>query len=158
MEFVLGGIPIIFMIISIIEVSRGMWTSNTLSFAVTEASRMAIVHGQNCSTSPNSCSITVGNIAQRIADSSQGLLANQMTVTLLSTGDGVSITCNPLSSCLGNSSLWPVFPGNSPGTDIIVTAVYPFSSPMAIFFPGFTGSAAFGTANLPATSQGRIQF
>ena len=145
-------------LISVIEVSRAMWVSNTLSYAVTEASRMAIVHGQNCATTPNSCSITVGNIAHRIADSSQGLFPDQMNVTLLSSGDGVTITCNPLSSCLSNSSVWPAFPGNSPGTDILVTAVYPFTSVMAIFFPGSAGSTSGVTANLPASSQGRIQF
>lgn len=157
-EFAFAGVPIIFTILSVMEVSRGMWTSSTLSYAVKEATRMAIVHGANCATPPNACAITVGTIARRVADSSQGLLTSQMSVTLLSTGDGVTIRCNPLSACLNNGSVWPAYPGNTPGSDILITASYPFQSPMGIFFSAF-GNSTFGiTTKLPASSRERIEF
>jgi Flp pilus assembly protein TadG len=154
-EFTFAGIPILFTIISVIEISRCMWTLETLSYAVTEGSRMAVVHGADCALPPNSCSITVASIAQRIADSAQGLLVNQMSVTLASAG--VTVTCTPLSSCLSNSTSWSVA-GNTAGTSVVISAVYPFQSPMAIFFPGLTNPTSWVTANLPASSQEPVQF
>lgn len=147
-EFVLAGIPILLTVISVIEISRCMWTYNTLTYAVKEGTRMAIVHGENCSTAPNICSTTVGAIAQRLADSSQGLLADQINIS-------GTITCSPLSSCLGSSSPWPALPI---GTNIRITAAYPFDSPIGIFFPGSAISTPFPAVTLRASSQQRIQF
>ena len=153
-EFAFAGIPILFVILSVIEISRGMWTYETLSYAVTEATRLAAVHGASCVTAPNNCPIFVADIAQRIADSSHGLLADQMSVTLVSPGLG-SVTCQ-LSDCLNNGA--PVSPGDTPGANISVAAAYPFTSPMSVFFPGFGGSASFGATTLHASSQEQIQF
>lgn len=54
-EFVLVGIPLIFVLISIFEMARGMWLYHTLAYSVKEGVRYTIVHGQNCATAPNSC-------------------------------------------------------------------------------------------------------
>ncbi len=152
-EFLFAGIPVLFTIISVVEIARAMWTEETLSYAVSEAARLAVVHGVNCVTAPHNCPITVANIAQRI-----GLSTDQMNVTLSSTGGGASVNCTPLSSCLANSGVWPAAPGNTLASDVIVTASYPFDSPMGFFFPGVGGTAPFATTYLPATSQQRIQF
>ncbi len=149
-EFVLAGIPILFTIVSVVEISRCMWTYNTLEHAVTEATRMAVVHGADCVAFGNSCSIRVHDIAQRIADSSQGLSPDRMTVTLTGGGAGGS-----LSSYLGNYSDWPAYPA---GTTIAITAVYPFDSPMAIFFPGLGAPTSWVTINLTASSREPVQF
>jgi hypothetical protein len=154
-EFAFAGIPILLTIIAVMEFSRCMWTYNTLTYAVTEATRMAAVHGADCATPPNACSIHVADIAQRIADSSPGLQTDQITNVQFSAGGGAPITCPSLSSCLTNGSVWPAFPQ---GTVILITAVYPFQSPMAMFFPGFASSTPWITANLQASSQETIQF
>ncbi len=140
-EFVLAGIPILLTVISVIEISRCMWTYNTLAYAVKEGTRMAIVHGEN---NPG----TVGAIAQRIADSSQGLRSDQINVT-------GTMSCSPLSSCLGSGSAWPALPR---GTNISLTATYPFESPIGIFFPGSGSSSTLPPITLRASSQQRIQF
>jgi hypothetical protein len=87
-EFALCFTPVFFIILAVFEISRCMWTYETLSYSVTEATRLAIVHGENCGAAPNSCTITVAAIAQRIAASSQGLQPDQMTVGLASSGGG----------------------------------------------------------------------
>src|SRR5215471_18790761 len=46
-EFTLVGIPIIFVLISTFEMSRGMWLYHTLAYAAREGTRYAIVHGVN---------------------------------------------------------------------------------------------------------------
>ena len=73
-EFTLVGIPMIFLLISIFEISRAMWNYHTLAFAIREATRYAAVHGSGCSTDPhNSCQATVAQVAQRIQDAGIGL-------------------------------------------------------------------------------------
>jgi hypothetical protein len=129
-----------------------MWTYETLSYSVTEATRLAIVHGENCGAAPNSCTITVAAIAQRIAASSQGLQPDQMTVGLASSGGGATVSCNPLSSCLANTAVWPVSPGNTRSSELTVSAIYPFQSTIATLFPGFLA------VNLTASSQEQVQF
>ena len=54
LEFVLVGIPIIFVLISLFEISRGMWTYHTMAYAVREGVCYATVHGKGCA-SPNTC-------------------------------------------------------------------------------------------------------
>ena len=63
MEFVLVGIPIIFVLISTFEIARGMWAYQTLAYSVKRGLRYAIVHGWNCGQSGNTCNVTVGQIA-----------------------------------------------------------------------------------------------
>ena len=68
MEFTFVGIPIIFVLISIFEVSRGMWIYHTLAYSVKVGVRYASVHGINCIGStvnstlqnPNDCAVNMG--------------------------------------------------------------------------------------------------
>ena len=48
-EFTLVGIPLMFVLISIVELSRGMWIYHTLAHAVKEGTRYTAVRGQNSS-------------------------------------------------------------------------------------------------------------
>src|SRR5215472_15649764 len=98
-EFTLVGIPTIFLLISTFEISRGMWTYHTLAYGVKEGTRYASVHGATCATAPNTCTVTVAQVVQKVLDNSTGLLPSQMNLTLTSTGG--SQTCNPATSCLG---------------------------------------------------------
>ena len=59
-EFTLVGIPMIFVFISTFEMARGMWIYHSLAYAVKEATRYASVHGASCTTSPNTCGVTIG--------------------------------------------------------------------------------------------------
>jgi TadE-like protein len=161
-EFALAGIPIMLLIVSVIEISRAMWTYCTLSYAVTEGARRAIVGGEDCGITPNLCETFVSTIAAKISASSPRLSA-LMTVTLSSSGGGPTFTCKPpLSGCIlgfgvGGQNGKP-FPGNPPGSDVIITATYPFTSPLTMFFPGLTSSTGGITTILRATSQEPIQF
>jgi hypothetical protein len=65
-EMTMVGIPLIFTMISIFEISRGMWMYNTAATAVREGVRFASVHGVNCVYNtpgiPNSCEVTANDI------------------------------------------------------------------------------------------------
>jgi hypothetical protein len=155
-EFTLVGIPLIFVLISIFEIARGMWIYHTLEYAVTEGTRYASVHGENCTVLPNTCTATIAQIAAVIQYAGVGLIPNQLSLTF-TPGAGSATTC-PLQTCLNIGLRWPPVNANLPGMDITISASYPFSSAIAMFWPGSGPAIAFPTFNLPATSKERIQF
>lgn len=155
-EFTLAGIPIIFMLISIFEMARGMWTYDTLAYAVRRGLRSAIVHGQTCASGGNNCIWTVGQVAQAIRQAGVGLDPQRLSVTLIS--ESGSISCNPLSSCLNSATVWPPSTANSPGRPLTIRAQYAFQSAMVMFWPGAPGVGPVGTLSLPASSTQSIQY
>jgi Flp pilus assembly protein TadG len=155
-EFTLVGIPMIFVLISVFEMSRGMWNYHTLAYAVKEGTRYAIVHGSDCSSDPqNSCGVTVGQVAQRIQYAGIGLDPSQLQLTFTSSGN--TITCT-LNACLGNPTVWPEAPLNTPGSALAIGASLPFQSALAMFWPGAGSGTSFPTFNLTAGSSDIIQF
>jgi Flp pilus assembly protein TadG len=47
-EFAMVGVPLIFALISMVEMSRGMWMYCTQAYALNEAARYVSVHGVDC--------------------------------------------------------------------------------------------------------------
>lgn len=156
-EFTLVGIPLIFALISVEEMARGMWMYETESSAVAQAVRYTVVHGANCSANGNTCTATVGNIASVIATCGIGLASSQWNVTLISASGSNNVTCNPLSNCLTNSTVWPPSPDNAQGASVAISATYPFTSALAMLFPG-AKPVTFSTYNLPAYALQVMQF
>jgi Flp pilus assembly protein TadG len=155
LEFTLVGIPMIFVMISVFEIARGMWIYHTLAYAVKEATRYAIVHGKGCATEPNACTVTIGQIAGKIRNSGVGLLPQDLSVTLESANS--SVVCSTMTTCLNSNTIWPDEGGNAPGQPITITVSYPFRSALSMFWPG-SGPVSFGVFTFPATSQETIQF
>ena len=160
-EFTLVGIPLLFVLVSIFEVARGMWIYQTLAYAMKETARFVIVKGENCVATGNSCGVTVQQISSVIQNRGVGLLPGQLNITLISTGS--TVTCNPLSSCSGNTTPWPTLttpadPGSGRGRDITVTGTYPFRTALSLFWPGSRGQGSLGVFTLGASSRERIEF
>ena len=154
-EFVLAGVPLILVMVSIIEMALTMWTYETLAFAVREGARYAATKGQGCSYSGNSCGVTVANIAQKIAASGIGLAPGVLNVTITSAAG--TITCNPLTSCYSNLTSFPPTSSNSENTltnPITVTGSYPAT----VSFTPLLGPINKYSGTLQATSQQIIQF
>jgi len=151
------GIPLILALISTVEMSRGMWMYHNQTFAIHQGARYVVVHGADCSLNGNTCTTTVGSIASTIANSGVGLQPTLWNVTLVSNSGSNNVSCNPLSSCLANSTVWPPSPDNALGTNVAISATYPFSSALLMFFPG-TKPTQFATFNLPAYAKQTIQF
>src|SRR5947209_18521445 len=104
LEFVLVGIPMIFILISIFEMARGIWTYETLAYAVREGVRYAGMHGKGCA-SPNTCQVTIGGITSVIRAAGVGLDAGSVVVTFTpATGSASSGT---MTSQLSSSTVWP---------------------------------------------------
>src|ERR1051325_8084823 len=136
LEFTLVGIPLIFVLITTFEMSRGMWTYQTLAYAVKGGVRYAVVHGQNCSKSPNACTVTISQIASTIRSVGAGLPADSVTLTF--TDANSSATTCLLSDCIANYNLaaWPPASANAPGQDIRISGSFEFRSAMLMFWPG----------------------
>ena len=165
-EFVLVGIPMMFMLICIFEISRGMWVYSTEAFAVKEGVRFAIVHGTDCVGPPqnpnnpntNYCPATVGDVAWVIWQAGVGLdLAT--TKVVFTAADGSVITCATLTACLTNANNWPpqTTVGNAVGEPVRIDISTPFYSALGMFWPGSKG-ALFAPVTFGASSTDYIQF
>jgi hypothetical protein len=175
-EMTLVGIPIIFILISIFEVSRGMWMYHTLAYAAKNGSRLAIVHGQNCINSthiPNNCPKSINDIAAEIKKAAVGIdpSRTKLSFRLGATG-GVITSCylgppaaNPpygsLPACSTYTDPWPTDDGlgtyNAPGKRIQIDIITPFASALAMFWPG-SKPVNFALANFGATAADYVQF
>ena len=160
-EFTLVGIPIIFVLISVFEIARGMWIYHTLAHATREGTRFVIVHGSNCTSAPNQCGVTVAQIAARIRDAGVGLDTSLTQVTLQNiAGTTPFSTVGPstVAVLLNDNTLWPPGPGNAVGNDVVITATFPFQSAIAMFWPGAGRPFQFAAFTLPAMSRDKITF
>jgi Flp pilus assembly protein TadG len=157
-EFTLAGIPVIFLIYSTIQLGIAMWNYHTLAYAVNEGAHYAAVRGQGCTQNGNTCSTTVGTLAQQIATAAIGISPDRLNITL-TTASGRSQTCYPLSSCFSNTTTWPPASNqdNQPGKNVTVAAQYLFPSGLAMLWPG-AGSTQIGSVALPAKSTQLIVF
>jgi TadE-like protein len=156
LEFVLVGIPVIFIMFSTFEMARGMWSYHSLAYAVREGTRYASVHGADCATSPNSCTVTVAEIATVIKSAGLGLDGSQLSL-VFTPNTGTAISC-AMSSCLTNNTQWPPSSANSIGMSVMISANYPFRSGIAFFFPGTRPTGTMPAMNFPAQSKDLIQF
>ncbi|MCE5307145.1 MAG: pilus assembly protein [Acidobacteriales bacterium] len=174
-EFTLVGIPMIFVLISIFEMARGMWIYHTMAYAIKEGARYAIVHGNNCVYNPNNCPLQVRDVARRIQDNGVGLVPSELQLRFASLTRAIpgSTTYDSLENLLNNTASWPTYAkgyidpasgslsfdaGAIAGADLTITGQYPFRSALAMFWPGAGRPMQFGTFMLPATSTERIQF
>lgn len=156
LEFTLVGIPLIFVLISIFEIARGMWIYHTLAYAVTEGTRYTVVRGVNCSSPANSCAASIASIAGVIEYAGVGLMPGQLNLQF-TPNSGAPTSCL-LPDCLTNTTTWPPSGANLPGMDVVITASYPFSSAIAMFWPGSGPGMGLPTVVVPATARERIQF
>src|SRR5437867_10280635 len=123
-EMTLVGIPLVFALISVFEMSRGMWTYHTLAFAANEGVRVAVVHGADCVNNPpttnNNCTRTIGDIANVILKAGVGLEPEKTKVWFRAPADAspptdcaspASCSCilkdGTVSDCVHLTSVWP---------------------------------------------------
>ena len=182
-EFTFVGIPLIFTLISIFEVSRGMWIYHTLAYAAKVGVRYASVHGINCVGStvnaklqnPNDCAVKMGpanppstgtlpSIAYVIRQAAIGLDPLKTTITFIDSG--TSVTCNldltgGTSAC--PATIWPSYdPAGVSTYDLVgqpirIDITTPFNSAISMLWPG-AKPVRFASGTLGATSQDYVQF
>ena len=181
-EMTLVGIPIIFILISTFEISRGMWMYHTLAYAVKDGVRFASVHGYNCVPLTgslallNNCPTTIAGVATVIENAGVGLDPSKTELTFTpgasgaastscylgsTSGTAVSGPYGSLVGCMSLTSTWP--PSDASGTlngvgkPIRIDIDTPFRSAIAMLWPG-NRPVAVGAVTLWASSLDHIQF
>ena len=181
-EMTFVGIPLIFILISVFEISRGMWMYNTAATAVREGVRFATVHGVNCVFTggiPNQCDVTANDIVRVIRTGlgngsthslnygptgagSVGLV--ETTTDLTFTSASGTLTCKLDGSTGACNSQWPPGPPAFPNANdnavkqfITISIKAPFRSAISMFWPG-SRPMQFGATNLSASSSDTMQF
>lgn len=171
LEFTLVGIPLMFILISTFEVARVLWQYNTAAHAVREGVRFAAVHGNNCAVTPNSCTTTIQQVAQRIAFHGAGVVPADLVNVEFIWGEAdqpAAFTCSDLQTCLnGGGPAAQYWPGPAPGGTLIsgaffrmpitIRAQYRMRSAIALFWPGSRPVQA-GTFLLPVSSTEMVHF
>jgi Flp pilus assembly protein TadG len=149
-EMSLISLPILLTLFGTFQMARGMWLYHTSAYAVREAVRFAIVHGQDCQYDPpavtNSCSKAKADIASVVQQAGVGLDPSHTMLTFC-TGACASnpgVTC-ALNAC-DSTEAWPPVGSNDVGDPIEIDIQTPF-----------TWGLGFST-NLKAASSDRIQF
>ena len=153
LEFTLSSIPLLFVIISLVQMALGMWNYHTLNEAVKITTRTASLRGADCAST--SCAMTVGEIAQMLTTKGIGLLSGSLNVTL--TDANGAITCDPVSTCTSSTTTWPRSGGNAIGQVISISATYPFDSAISMFVPG-KGNNSFAPVTFSAISQQVVDY
>jgi len=152
LEFVLAGIPMMFVLISMFELSRGLWAYHSVGYSVREGVRYATFHGKGC-LSPNTCSVTIGQISSVIKSAGSGLDPAAVTVQFTSAVGAVS--SNTLANQLASTTVWPPAGSNSPGQNVKISMKYPFRSFLGVLW---SGSSSNQIIYLPASSTEPIQY
>jgi len=150
-EFTLVGIPLVFMILTIFQISLGMFTYHTLANAIDVGARLASVQPGNVG-GPN-------GIAQTIINNAPGLLPGKLTLTFSGTVGG---TATPVATCVATTCVSSysstAFPPGSAFTDTLtVLGTYPFATPFAMFWPTVGPMKLAGNITLGATTTQLVQ-
>jgi Flp pilus assembly protein TadG len=155
LEFVLVGIPVMFVLFSLFELARGMWTYQMLAYAIREGTRYTAMHGSGCA-SPNTCQVTVGQIATYIQTA--GPLIDPVSTLTLTPAAGTATT-GSITTLKTSTTVWPPSSANAPGNTIKISIRYPFRTILAMFWAG-SGSPLNDsqTFNLGASSTQAVQF
>lgn len=172
-EFTFVVLPVMFVIISTFEIARGMWMYNSLAYALRQATRYVIVHGNNCAIPPNSCRVQIGDIATVIQYNGVGLAPADVDLQFISSA-GASIPASgwvTLENCLPpsgaqSSTFWPASaPGaalqdarGGQGVDAEIRGRVRFASAITLFWPGVRTMGTFALVRLPANSRGAVVY
>jgi len=186
-EMTLVGIPLLFVMISIFEMSRLMWVYHTMSHSVREVTRFASLHGQDCAAAAlgNNCAgggtppdnvtgalNTVGALVQVLEYTGVGIDAAKANLNFYS-GPGLFnagssspqalglvpvAPCTPISVCAGSAQQFPSTQDSVVGLAICVMVTYQVNTALSMFWPGAGSGTVFGPITLGANSQDFMQF
>jgi len=131
------------LLIGIFGVGIGMWSYHSIAAGVKNAARIASVRGAG--------STTIGDYAHMMLSSG---VPGASTVRFKSSGAS-DITCDKLSECVSNSTVWPST-APSATSHITISASFPFQAllPMATI----AGSSTIGSETFGAESRQMVQF
>ncbi len=156
-EFTMTGIPLMFIWISIVQMSIGMWNYHTLQYAIKQTGAYVAVHGGSSGyCRSNAC--RVQDAATVMAQYAVGIpqSAINMTFTPVSSSDHTTTytaTSCTLDSCLSNSTNFP-----NGYTEFEIKAEYQFKTALGMVAPGSGGVIRFTNPWFPAYTHQQVMF
>jgi len=154
-EFVLTGVPLIFIWIGIFWMAFGMWEFHTLQYASKMANAYLAVHGANYVTAAGA-SIEVKDVANVFSTYAVGIIPSAVTLTL--TAGGTTHPACVLKTCQTDTTAWPPTAANSVGTDIKLRAAFTFVAPFELWTPGQGATSFSNNYSLSGYSHQQILF
>jgi len=144
-----------FLSLSIAECSVAMLEYDSMANAVAVAARYAVNHGAACET-PNSCTVSIEDLANLIASSTSIISNSTMSVAFT---DYSGTTTSELSVCQTNAAQFPSSSGaaNAVGKPITINVSHKVTNPLPMFWPP-TADVDDTGYNLSANSVQVIQF
>jgi hypothetical protein len=167
-EFTFTGVPLIFVWLSTVQIALGMWHYHTMQYSVKTAGSYLAIHGSDCA-SPNTCSITIANVATVMKYASIGIppTALQMTFNAVSAADHKTVTSTvsclltdpvtPANGCDQNATAWLPSGSNTPGSEFEIEAKFQWNPAIGMYAPG-SAPVKFGTFLLPAYTHQMVLF
>jgi Flp pilus assembly protein TadG len=165
-EFTFVGIPLIFVLISVFEISRGMWMYHTLAYSVRDGVRYASVHGYNCTNNGNTCAVTMSEVAAVIRNAAVGLdpastnlnFYTFPTSSTTKTQTGSQCTLDTTTNPCSATTTFPPPACNAPkACQVEIDITTPFNSALAMLWPG-AKPVSFASGTLGATSADAVQY
>jgi Flp pilus assembly protein TadG len=153
LEFTLCAVPLLFAVLSLAQMSMGMWYYHSIAAAVKVTARTATTRGKYAAAAGRV--LSVGDTARLLARNAIGLAPEKLNARFQS--NTTTLDCNPVSTCYANAGNWISLSGNDIGTDVTVTASYPFTAPIPMWVPQ-AGGVQFGTVTFQARSKQIVVF
>lgn len=143
LEFVLVGVPSLFLTISVFEVSMSMWQYHSLAEAAAVGARYAVNHGSDCSQNGNSCTTTARQVASVIENAAVGFDPTKVNVTF-TPESGSAIGPYLLNDCVAGdaqaancaNNFPPSGSAGMPPNTITINLTLTIANPFVMFWPG----------------------
>jgi len=165
LEFVLFGVPTLFLTLSVFQASLTMWQYHTLAEAAATGARYAATHGSDCSQNGNTCTTTGKQVAAVIENAALGMDPTKVNVTM-TPQTGSAIGPYTLSNCVAGNAQATGCTGNfppsgssgAPPNTITVKVTYAANNPFATFWPGVGTGMLQRSVTVGAASTQEIMF
>jgi hypothetical protein len=161
LEFALCGVPMVFVWISTVQMSLGMWHYHTLQYATKAAGAYMSTHGASYVAAGNTAP-EIENIASVLATAAIGIPASGIQVKFTafqgnSTTTSTTHSCE-LDACETDTTVWPPSGYNSVGYDFEIKTEFQWNNALAMVAPGPGGVQKFGAFWLPGYTHQFILF
>ncbi len=134
LEFSLAGVPLLFIWISVIQMSIAMWSFHTLQYACKSGGAYVQLHGATdgyCAS--NTCQ--VGNAATAIANKLIGILPSQVTASFYTVSSSDHLTKTLVKTCALDAceTDTTTFPNLATNGEFAIQLEYQFKNGLSMF-------------------------
>ena len=157
LEFTMTGIPLMFIWISTVQMSLGMWNYHTMQYAIKQTGAYVATHGSSSGyCKANSCKVS--DAAAIMAQYAVGIPASaiNMTFTPVSSTDHTTTytaTSCTLDNCKTNTTAFP-----NGYTEFEIKAEYQFKNALGMIAPGPGGVIQFKNPWFPAYTHQQVMY